>query len=307
MRLRAIVTLAVPMLVALVATNAGADCPRSEVVEAVARGDRELSINLDGAIGAYQEALRVQPDDASILWKLAVAYKRKEDWAHVASTLELACARAPDHANYFFLRGYALEQLAQAGRASFADARAAHEKAIALDANYADPEYDLAEILLRQGDEKGALDHYTKAIFKNPAELAFYGSLADLYVRLGFLDHAERTLRAGIGFDKGDGRVFSLQMLLGDVKTRKKDEAGAIAAFEAAKVACGACNERGQQIIFFTLGAAYATAKVPRKGEAISNLVSFQKTVCRGAAAARYADECAESQELLRTLNGPGH
>ncbi len=288
------------LAVSVLATNAGADCPRpTKAVALVTKGDASLSTNLDDAIASYDEARQLQPDDAEILWKLAVAYKRKEDWAHVATTLDRACVLAPDHANYFFLRGYALER-----SGSFADARAPLEKAIALDANYADPEYDLAEVLLHLGDEKGALEHYTKAIQKNPAELVFYSTLADLYLRLGFLDHAEKTLRAGIPFDKGDGRVFAIHMLLGEVRTRKKDPAGAVAALEAARVSCGACNERGQQIIYFSLGAAYATLKTPKKAEAIENLVTFQKTVCRGAAAARYADECTEAQELLRSLNG---
>ncbi|CAN5670118.1 hypothetical protein BH09MYX1_BH09MYX1_36460 [soil metagenome] len=279
-------------------TGAAADCARaSEAVMLVARGDAVLSSNVDEAIAYYEKASHVQAADAEILWKLALAFKRKADWAHVASVLERACALAPAHAGFFFLRGYALERLER-----FADARAPLEQAIALDPAYADPEYDLAEVLLHLGDEKGALEHYTKAIQKKPTELASFSALADLYVRLGFLDHAEKTLRAGLAFDAKDGRAFPLHLMLADVLTRKKDPAHAITELEAAQSACGACSDYGQQIVFFSLGAAYALAKVPRKEEAITNLVAFEKMICRGAGASRYPDECGETAELLRRL-----
>ena len=42
----------------------------------------------------------------------------------------------------------------------------------------------------------------------------------------------------------------------------------------------------------------------PRKSEANSNLLAFQKTVCRGGAAQRYADECTQAQELLKIVGG---
>ncbi len=52
------------------------------------------------------------------------------------------------------------------------------------------------------------------------------------------------------------------------------------------------------------MGAAYATAVPPRKSEAMSALQAFQKIICKGAAAARYADQCATAQQYATKLNG---
>ena len=73
---------------------------------------------------------------------------------------------------------------------------------------------------------------------------------------------------------------------------------------EAAKKACGQCNESGQAIAYFNLGIAYAQAK--RNSEAIQQLASFDKIICKGAAATRYADQCAQSSQFGAKLNGAG-
>ena len=56
--------------------------------------------------------------------------------------------------------------------------------------------------------------------------------------------------------------------------------------------------------LFFNLGVAYAEVQPPRKNEAIQQLQSFSKIVCRGAAAARYADQCSQAQEFVKRLGG---
>jgi hypothetical protein len=42
----------------------------------------------------------------------------------------------------------------------------------------------------------------------------------------------------------------------------------------------------------------------PRKSEAIAQLQSFQKMICKGAAAARYSDQCTQAQQLATKLGG---
>ena len=79
---------------------------------------------------------------------------------------------------------------------------------------------------------------------------------------------------------------------------------GAISSYESAKKACGQCNESGQAIAYFNLGIAYAQAK--RNSEAIQQLASFDKIICKGAAATRYADQCAQSSQFGARLNGAG-
>jgi Flp pilus assembly protein TadD len=180
------------------------------------------------------------------------------------------------------------------------DVRIALQTAVKVDPTNADAHFDLGEILARTNEEQQALEHMTRAIELRPSEGNFWAALADLYTRLGYVDMAEKVAIEGLSFVTGASQ-FALSSLAGNVRMLKHDYSGAVAHFENAKRACGQCNERGQQLAYFNLGAAYAMAK--RKSEAAANLISFQKIVCRGAAAQRYGDECVQAQELLRDVS----
>jgi hypothetical protein len=135
--------------------------------------------------------------------------------------------------------------------------------------------------------------------------LSFYGPAAELYLRLNFVNEAEQVLNAALSFGKdGDKSLFAVHSLLGDIYDRKGDTSKAVSEYEGAKKACGACTEAGQQIAFFNLGAAYASLKPARKSEAMANLQSFQKMICKGAASQRYADQCTQAQQLATKLGG---
>ena len=299
-------TLFVSLVTAIAIASVGGGCSRNniEAVNLANEGDKSRNGNIDDAISKYEQAKTLDPSNHRILWKLATAYQKKENWEKVNETLGPAIKLAPDHANYFYLKGYALKQMAVKGPTQWKEAQEPLETAIKLDPNYADPHFELAEVLLHLDDEKGALDHYTKAIELKPDEIPFYGPLVDLYMRLNFVDEAEKVAREGINYDKGDVKGFQIHFLLGAVLTRKGDTKGAIKEFETAKKSCGQCNDKGQNIVYYALGAAYAADKPPQKSQASSNLLSFQKTVCRGGAAAHYADECTQAQEILKTVGG---
>jgi tetratricopeptide (TPR) repeat protein len=298
---------AVLAAVALTIGVATAGCSRNniEAVNLANEGDKEKDTNLDGAISKYEQATNLDPTNHKILGKLANAYKKKEAWDKVAATCAKAEKLAPKFANYFFLHGYALTQQAQKGPVGWGEAKAPLEEAIKLDPNIADAYFELAEVYLHVDDEASALQNYTKAITAKPDTLAFYGPLADLYIRLNYVDQAEQVLSQSLGFAReGDKALFAIHSLLGDIADRKHDLAKAVTEYEAAKKACGQCNEAGQQIAFFNLGAAYASLSPPRKSEAIAQLQSFQKMICKGAAAARYADQCTQAQQLASKLGG---
>jgi tetratricopeptide (TPR) repeat protein len=292
--------LAVPALL-FVALPASGDCatPNPAAVDLANEGDTAKATNLEAAIEKYKQAHALDPQSHRILWKLALAHLKKEDWAALDATLAKAIALAPKHAGYASLRGMAL-----ARQSKWPDAKSTLEQAIALDPNIADAHFELAEVALRLGDEKLALAEYTKAIQLSPHDPVFYGLLADLYLRLGFGDQAEKVLFAGEANVKDENKKFPLYTLHGQLREEKGDAVGALASYEAAKKSCGPCNERGQQIAFFNLGAAYASLKPPRKSEAMLQLQSFQKMICKGAAAQRYADQCTQAQQIATKLGG---
>jgi tetratricopeptide (TPR) repeat protein len=285
----------------------GAGCSRNniEAVNLANEGDKEKATNIDGAISKYEQATNLDPTNHKILGKLAAAYQKKEAWDKVAATCAKAEKLAPKHANYFFLHGYALTQQAQKGPTGWADAKQPLEEAIKLDPNIADAHFELAEVFLHLDDENGALQAYTKAVAAKPDNMTFYGPLADLYIRLNYIEQAEQVLTQGLSFARdGDKALFAVHSLLGDIYDRKRDLGKAVSEYEAAKKACGPCNEAGQQIAFFNLGAAYASLSPPRKSEAMAQLQSFQKMICKGAAAQRYADQCTQAQQLATKLGG---
>jgi tetratricopeptide (TPR) repeat protein len=160
---------------------------------------------------------------------------------------------------------------------------------------------------LHADDEQEALRNYSKAIETKPDNLSFYVPYADLLNNLGYSDQAENILKEGLQYSKGgpgEKALFNIHSLLGSIYEGKGNAPGALSEYEAAKKSCGQCNEPGQPIAYFNVGAAYASANPPRKSEAMSALQAFQKIVCKGAAAARYADQCAIAQQYATKLGG---
>ena len=290
---------------ALFTTPSAAECPpaNAQAIDLANEADRERATDLERAITHYEQASQLDPRNHRILHKLALAQTKKEEWTKVVDAEDRALHIAPTFATYAYLRGVALAHLAVRGQATWPEVKDAFERTLALDARQADAHYDLAEALLHLGDEKGALVHYTKAIQLRPTEYASWTALADLYIRLGLTKEAIKTLDEALTYIDGPKR-FGLATLYGMVLDENGDSAGAAVRFEDAKKACGTCTEPGQQIAFFNLGMAYGTMRPPRKAEAVTQLATFLKLVCKGAAAQRYADQCTQSQMMASKLGG---
>ena len=282
-------------------------CSRNniEAVNLANDGDQAKGTNLDEAISKYEQATQLDPTNHRILWKLALAYAKKEAWDKVAQTCSLAEKQAPDFANYWYMHGHALIEQAKKGSVSWTEAKEPLQTTISKDPNYAEAYEDLAEVNLHSDDEQEALRNYAKAIETKPDSLSFYVPYADLLTNLGYADQAENVLKEGLQYSKGGEKaLFNMHSLLGSIYEGKGNAPGALSEYEAAKKSCGQCNEPGQPIAYFNVGAAYASATPPRKSEAMSALQAFQKMVCKGAGAARYADQCAIAQQFATKLGG---
>jgi tetratricopeptide (TPR) repeat protein len=291
--------------VLLIVSSLGCSRNNIEAVNLANEGDKAKATNIDEAISKYEQATKLDPTNHRILYKLILAYRKKEDWPKVASTASQAERVAPTFATYYFEHGYALEQQAKKGPTGWAEAKDPLQQAIQRDPRLSDAYFELAEVLLHLDDEQGALQNYTKAIETKPDEASYYGPLADLYIRLGYMEQAEQVVREGLAFAReGDKHLFTLRTLSGSIKEAKGDIPGSVPDYEAAKKACGNCSEPGQQIAYFNLGAAYAQLTPPRKNEAMQQLQAFQKVICKGAASTRYADQCAQAQQFATKLGG---
>jgi tetratricopeptide (TPR) repeat protein len=316
--LRTSVALGLGLALGAILTSGLTSCSRNniEAVNLANEGDKSKQTNIDDAISKYEQATQLDPSNHRILWKLALAYHKKEAWADDALTCSKAEKVAPTFATYYYEHGFALKQQAVKGPTTWSEAKGPLEQAIKLDPGLADAYEDLGEVLYHMDDEQGALQNFSKAIEVHPDNLAYYTSLADLYRELGYLDSSEQVLKQGLSFaGEGDNAkpenqpkvhkaLFAIHSLLGFIYETKGNASGAISEYEAAKKECGPCNEPGQQIAYFNLGGAYAQATPPRKNEAVQQLQSFQKIVCKGAAAQRYSDQCQQAQEIAKRMGG---
>ncbi len=289
---------------ASLSSPAKAEC-RSDIdaVSLANEADGLRTTDVDAAIAKYQQAIALSPTQHRVVYKLALAYVRKEMWAEVVRTTERATKLAPTFANYAATRGFALARMAEKGDGSWTDARSALQAALALDDGDAEAHLELGDALLHLDDEKGALVQFDRAVHVAPDRSAGYFALADLYLRLGFASHAEKTLTEGLRLTRDEGR-FSLFMLAGRVAERKHDTTTALSRYEEARRTCGACSDGAQSLVYFALGTAYASVTPPRKSEAIVSFAAFSKLVCKGARAARYSDECTQAYELTTRLGG---
>jgi tetratricopeptide (TPR) repeat protein len=298
---------------AAVATVALAACSRNniEAVNLANEGDQAKGSNIDDAISKYDQATKLDPDNARIWWKLALAYQKKEDWPKTVS----ACTKAQEaaekaekkktHADYYFTQGYALTQIADKGDGPWADAKAPFQTAIQIDANLGKAYGELAMVLLHADDESGAIQNWSKALEVQPDETQYYVLLADEYRRLMFYDQEEQVLREGLSFTKEDDKhLFNMHALLGDLYETRGNFAQAVTEYEAAKKSCDSnkCNDHKEA--YFYLGAAYSEVNPPKKDQAIQQLQSFWKITCKGALAAKFGDQCAQSQEIVRRMGG---
>lgn len=176
-----------------------------------------------GSIPLYQAYLDVHPDDAALARKLADAKNPPRTPADIAGADRV--------------RGF---DALQAGR--LADAAAAFQAALAIDANDADATGGLGLVRLREGKSAEARQLLEKAIALSPehadrwqAALAGAASATEMasarqLIASGQLAAAETQLRAIIA--RG-GDVTGAQQMLADVQTRRGDLAGAEASYRA--------------------------------------------------------------------------
>jgi tetratricopeptide (TPR) repeat protein len=250
---------------------AGLGCSRNrqEAVILANQADKEVALNPDGAINKYEQATKLDPTNHRIFFKLAMAQKKKEEWDKVASTLSRATQLAPKFANYWFERGWALEQQAKKKTISYDEAKEPYSKCIENDPNFADCYSQLGNVYLWTDDEQKALDNYTKAIEHNPTVVWYYSQLGDLYIRLGYMKEAEQVLKEAKSFAKpGDKALYDIHVLLSQVFQDRSSMPEMVIELEAAKSVAAADGPEAIEI-FFALGSMYAILNPPRKTEAI--------------------------------------
>ena len=277
-----------------------------EAINLANAADKAVAVNVEGAIAQYEEATRLDPSNHRIFWKLAKAYQKKEDYERMASTLARAAQLAPEFANYWYYRGYALMQKAAQGNPdAYEEAKAPLQKCIETDVRYAECYHELGEALLWTGDEQGALEKYTKAVEHDATISYFYPPLGELLIALKFYEQAEQVLKEGTRIvpptEKTANNLYGMYVLLSQVYQARGDLASMITVLERANEIGGEAHPE----IAFNLGSTYAVMEPPQKEKAVRLLKSFNQRACKSAKAAeKFKDQCATSADLVQKLGG---
>lgn len=289
---------------ALLASSA---CSRDhiEAINLANEGDQAIKVNTEGAIQKYEQAVQLDPTSHPIMWKLAKAYEKKEDWDKMASTLSRASQLAPTFANYSFKRGYALIKQAEAGNPDkYEEAKEPLKKCVEKDPNFAECYHFLGEAALWTNDEQGALDNYTKAVEHDPTTPFLYAPLAELYITLRFYKEASAVLKEGTRLvppgEKNNNHLYAMYVLRFQVAQASDDKAEMVASMEKAESVAGDAHPE----ISFNLGSTYAVMEPPQKEKAVRLLSSFVKRACRSAQATKYKAQCETSNSLIQKLGG---
>lgn len=278
---------------------------RIEAVNLANEGDQAVKVNVEGAIQKYEQAVQLDPTNHRILWKLAVAYEKKEDWDKMASTLARAATLAPDFANYYYKRGNALLMQAVGGNPdAYEQAKEPLKKCIEKDPNLAECYHQLGEAYEMTGDEQTAAENYTKAIEHDPTKGFFYGPLADLYLTFKLYKEAEQVASEGTKIvppsPKNNDDLYNLWVLLGKAAQMKGDKQAHLAAVEKSEQFVGA--EGAHPDAAFNVGSTYAVMDPPQKEKALRLLNQFTKRACRGGQASKFKEQCEISASLIQKL-----
>src|SRR5688572_16422421 len=180
-----------------------AGCSRNhiEAINLANEGDQSVKVNVEGAIQKYEQAIQLDPTNHRILWKLASAYEKKEDWDKMASTLSRA------------------NQPSREGQSdAYEQAKEPLKKCIEKDPNIADCYFLMAEAMLWTDDEQAAIENYHKAIEHDPTTSFFYPPLAELYITLRQVNEAEQVLKEGTKLvppsEKNNPKLYGMYVLL---------------------------------------------------------------------------------------------
>lgn len=276
-----------------------------EAINLANAADKAVKVNVEGAIQKYEEATRLDPTNHMIFWKLAKAYRKKEDWDKMASTLARAAQIAPEFANYYYYRGFALMQKAAGGEAeAYEEAKAPLQKCVETDPNYAECYHELGVAMLWTGEDQQAIENYAKAIEHDPTVAYFYPPLGDLLISLKLYDPAEKVLEEGARIvpptEKTKNNLYGMYVLLSKVYQARDDLTSMVDVLEKANAIAGDDHPEIQ----FNLGSTYAVMDPPKKEKAVRLLKSFNKRACRGKSAEKFKDQCTASSDLVQKLGG---
>lgn len=164
----------------------------------------------DEAIGHYQKALEIDPDNAEVHGRLGGAFlemgRTVEAIVHLSNAIEIQPRNATAHANL----GAALLQM---GRV--AEAIPHLQKALEIEPNFVEAHSNLGNAFLQTGQVSESLAHLQKAIELDPANAAAHYNLANTFLKMGRTEEAVAHLQKSLEIQPEDaGAHYNLGKIL---------------------------------------------------------------------------------------------
>ncbi|MCX7677641.1 MAG: tetratricopeptide repeat protein [Spirochaetes bacterium] len=205
----------------------------------------------DEAIEYYRRALRFNGSDPLIYRNLAIAYRRKQDYAAAKDAIERAISLDPQNTGNRVLYGNILFE-----QRDYAGAKKMYQEALERDPENPSALYNLGIVLLKSGDKVSGMEYLKKA-----GEADKIGKVAHMsYSKLGVLyssmmdyNSAEKYLKMAIAVNPTDP-IDRYNM--GLVYLKKNDKEKALAEFLKAQELT-----RNDARVLEGLGEAYFTLK----------------------------------------------
>jgi Flp pilus assembly protein TadD len=161
------------------------------------RGDLLKSTgDVPGAMAAYMEALRLNPRNAAYLNDLGVLLETSDDPARHRALWQQLASEPDAHGIVFFFLGNSLH-----AAGDLAGARAAFERAVALEPTMGEALNNLALVLGKLGFDDEAMKVLDRAVAISPGLSAARSNLGSLMSRYSALDEAEAMLRQAVTLD----------------------------------------------------------------------------------------------------------
>ena len=162
------------------ATKMRVQFPNSAVLCNIVGASNAGLMQFDAAIGSYQNAIKIKPDDADAYNNMGVALQDKGDLESAIGSYKQALKIKPDHAETYNNMGNALKD-----KGDLEAAIDSYKQALKIKPDYAHAYINMGTALNDKGDPEAAIDSYKQALKIKPDSAEAYNNIGAILMIKG--------------------------------------------------------------------------------------------------------------------------